>query len=550
MKRFARLYSTLDETTKTIAKVAAMADYFSTAEAADAAWAVWFLSGNRPKRLIPVRRLASWAMEIADVPPWMFEECYAAVGDLAETITLLLPAAATGADLQLDTWIEDRILPLASTSEEEQRESVTRAWRELDGVERFVFNKLITGVFRVGVSQSLVVRALAQATGIAATVLAHRLTGTWKPSREAFEQLRSAHGSDSDVSQPYPFFLAHPLEQDLESLGPPGEWQVEWKWDGIRAQVIRRDGQVFIWSRGEELVTSRFPELADAAARLPDGTVIDGEILAWREERPLPFARLQRRIGRQQLTPAIMTEIPVALVAYDLLEDDGVDVRDQPLHQRRERLEQLISAVPAHVVTTAQAHGDLFGPEPETIPAGSRLIISPVLSFPSWAGLREAHAKAQEAGAEGLMLKRRDSTYGVGRRRGVWWKWKIAPLTVDAVMMYAQAGHGRRASLHTDYTFGVWNDGELVPFAKAYSGLTDEEIRKLDAWIRRNTLEKFGPVRAVKPEQVFELGFEGIQPSTRHKSGVAVRFPRLLRWRTDKRASEADTLATLKALIE
>jgi DNA ligase-1 len=550
VKHFALLYSTLDETTKTNAKVAAMADYFSSAEAADAAWAVWFLSGNRPKRLIPVRRLAAWAMEIADVPPWMFEECYAAVGDLAETITLLLPAVETGTHLQLHTWIEARVLPLALMSEEEQRESVTRAWRELAGVERFVFNKLITGEFRVGVSQSLVVRALAQVTGIAATIIAHRLTGTWKPGREAFEQLRSAHGSDADVSQPYPFFLAHALEQGLESLGSPGEWQVEWKWDGIRAQVIRRGGQVFIWSRGEELVTSRFPEVADAAAHLPEGTVIDGEILAWHQGRPLPFARLQRRIGRQQLTPEIMTEIRVALVAYDLLEGDGVDVRDRALHERRERLEQIISEVPAHAVTTAQAHGDLFGPDADAPAAGSRLIVSPVLTSESWAGFRESYAKAQEAGAEGLMLKRRDSTYGVGRRRGAWWKWKIAPLSIDAVMMYAQAGHGRRASLHTDYTFGVWNDGELVPFAKAYSGLTDEEIGKLDAWIRRNTLEKFGPVRAVKPEQVFELGFEGIQTSARHKSGIAVRFPRVLRWRTDKRAAEADTLATLKALIE
>jgi len=549
VRRFARLFSSLDETTKTNAKVAAMADYFSTADPADAAWAVWFLSGNRPKRLIPVRRLAAWAMETADVPPWLFEECYAAVGDLAETISLLLPAGETPTDVHLHEWIESRILPLATLSEEEQRESVTRAWRELDGVERFVFNKLITGELRVGVSGSLVVRALAQATGIAATIVAHRLTGTWAPTRDAFERLLSASSVDADVSQPYPFFLAHALEQDLDSLGPVDDWQVEWKWDGIRAQVIRRGGQVFLWSRGEDLVTSRFPEVADVATHLPDGTVIDGELLAWQLDRPLPFARLQRRIGRQQLTPQILSEIPVALVAYDLLELDGDDIREQPLHWRRERLERLVSAVPAHVgVAVEEVHGDLFEPPPDT--AGARLTVSPVLTVESWDALRGAYASAHNAGAEGLMLKRRDSTYGVGRRRGAWWKWKIAPHSIDAVMMYAQAGHGRRASLHTDYTFGVWNEGELVPFAKAYIGLTDEEIRKLDAWIRRNTLEKFGPVRAVKPEQVFELGFEGIQASTRHKSGVAVRFPRMLRWRTDKRASDADTLATLKALIE
>ena len=548
MNRFARLYTALDETTRTNAKVAAMADYFSQADAADAAWAVWFLSGNRPKRLIPVRRLAAWAMEVADVPPWMFEECYAAVGDLAETITLLLPASRTRTDLQLHEWIEARILPLANSSEAEQHETVTRAWHELDGVERFVFNKLITGELRVGVSQSLVVRALSQATGIAATIIAHRLTGGWAPSREAFEQLRATNGADADISQPYPFFLGHPLEGDLDALGPVSDWQVEWKWDGIRAQVIRRGGQVFIWSRGEELVTPRFPELADAAAHLPEGTVIDGELLAWQQDRPLPFARLQRRIGRQQLTPRIKSEIPVVLLAYDLLEVDGMDIRDQPLHWRRERLEQLMSIVPTHMIT--ESHGDLFGIGHNEIFPRRQLILSPVLSVESWDTLHNVHEGAHSAGAEGLMLKHRQSAYGVGRRRGAWWKWKTVPHTVDAVMMYAQAGHGRRASLHTDYTFGVWNEGELVPFAKAYSGLTDEEIRKLDAWIRRNTLEKFGPVRAVKPEQVFELGFEGIQSSTRHKSGVAVRFPRMLRWRTDKRASEADTLATLKALIE
>ena len=548
MKRFAQLYAALDETTKTNAKVAAMADYFSRADAADAAWAVWFLSGNRPKRLIPVRRLAAWAMQVADVPPWMFEECYATVGDLAETITLLLPAAESGTGLPLNEWIERRILPLATLSEEKQFETVNGAWRELEGTERFVFNKLITGELRVGVSQSLVVRALSEATGVAGTIIAHRMMGTWSPSREAFERLRSPDGVDADISQPYPFFLAYPLEGEPDSLGLAGDWQVEWKWDGIRAQVIRRAGQVFIWSRGEELVTTRFPELAEVAAQLPDGTVIDGELLAWRDDQPLPFARLQRRISRQQLTPRIVAEIPVALVAYDLLEVEANDIRDQPLHWRRERLERILSAVPVRASTIDEFHGDLFGPE--SAGAGSKLMISPVLPIESWDDLRDAYSRAADAGAEGVMLKRRDSTYGVGRRRGAWWKWKVAPHSIDAVMMYAEPGHGRRASLHTDYTFGVWNEGELVPFAKAYSGLTDEEIRKLDAWIRRNTVEKFGPVRAVRPEQVFELGFEGIQPSPRHKSGVAVRFPRMLRWRTDKRASDADSLATLKSLIE
>jgi DNA ligase-1 len=551
VRRFARLFASLEETTKTNAKVAAMVDYFEHADAADAAWAVWFLSGNRPKRLIPVRRLASWAMELADVAPWMFEECYAAVGDLAETIALLLPAAESSTDMPLHRWIQERLLALSGANEAAQRALVTRAWRELDGIERLVHNKLITGELRVGVSQSLVVRALAQATGTPDRIVAHRLTGTWTPTGEAFERLRAADRADADVSQPYPFFLAHALEGEPESLGDVAAWQVEWKWDGIRAQVIRRGGRVFIWSRGEELVTARFPELADVAVALPNGTVIDGELLAWQDGRPLPFSRLQRRIGRQQLTPKILSEVPVAVVAYDLLELEGADVREQPLTWRRAHLETIVSQSPTPSSATPQpTPPDLFTPEPNASgPNDPRLVVSPVVVVETWDALREVYASARAAGAEGLMLKRRDSTYGVGRRRGAWWKWKVAPYSVDAVMIYAEAGHGRRASLHTDYTFAVWDDGELVPFAKAYSGLTDEEIRKLDAWIRRHTLEKFGPVRAVKPEQVFELGFEGIQPSTRHKSGVAVRFPRMLRWRTDKRASEADTLATLRALI-
>lgn len=526
MKKFARLYATIDETMRTNEKVDAMVEYFRTAEPADAAWAVWFLSGGRPKRLIPVRRLAAWAMEEAAIPEWLFGECYDAVGDLAETMSLLLPDATSTTDLPLHRWIAERLLPLASRTEAEQRASILLSWRELGGAERFIWNKLITGGFRVGVSQQLVVRALSRATGVDEAVIAHRLSGQWQPRPESFTALLAAETSDTDVSRPYPFYLAHPLEHDLESLGDPAAWQAEWKWDGIRAQVIRRNGETFIWTRGEELVTDRYPELAAAADFLPDGTVLDGEIMPWKEGRPLPFAQLQRRIGRKSLGGAILSEVPVVLIAYDLLESNRRDVRGEPLTRRRELLTDVIAA----------ARSTAFLP-------------SPVVSLTSWADARDAYTRAREMCAEGLMLKRRDSVYGVGRRKGGWWKWKVQPYTVDAVMIYAQAGHGRRASLHTDYTFAVWDDGALMPFAKAYTGLTDDEIRELDRWIRANTLEKYGPVRHVKPEQVFELGFEGIQPSPRHKSGVAVRFPRILRWRTDKTAEDADTLATLRALM-
>jgi len=528
VREFAKLFTEIDRTTRTNEKVEAMTSYFARADAADAAWAVYFLSGGRPKRLIPVRRLSSWAMELARVPEWLFDECYDAVGDLAETISLLLPPASRCVERSLHEWIEERVLPLAKQSEEAQRASIAESWSALDGAERFVWNKLITGGFRVGVSHQLVVRALSRASGVDEGTIAHRLTGHWIPTADAYRALVAPDTRDADRSRPYPFFLAYPLEGSLEELGDVREWQLEWKWDGIRAQLIRRDGQTHLWSRGDELVTARFPEIAAAAEFLPDGTVIDGEIMPWANGAPLPFAQLQRRIGRTKLGPKILADVPVVLIAYDLLELDGRDVREEPLAWRRERLATLVGEARAE----------------------SRLLLSPIVAAESWADARDAHARSREQLAEGLMLKRRDSTYGVGRRKGGWWKWKVQPFSVDAVMIYAQAGHGRRASLHTDYTFAVWRDGVLVPVAKAYSGLTDVEIRELDVWIRRNTIEKFGPVRHVHPVHVFELAFEGIQLSPRHKSGVAVRFPRILRWRRDKAISEADTLDALHTLLK
>ena len=528
MKRFAALFNELDVTTRTNEKVAAMARYFREADARDAAWAVYFLSGERVKRLIAVRKLASWAMEESGTPEWLFEESYHAVGDLAETITLLLPAARPAVDRRLHEWIEQHLLPLQRISETEQRNSVLHAWRELEPHERFVWNKLLTGGFRVGVSRSLVVRALASATGVDEATIAHRLSGAWTPDAASYLQLTSGEVSDADESRPYPFFLAYALEHELEDLGEASAWQVEWKWDGIRAQLIRRKQQTYIWSRGEELISERFPELMEAAARLPDGTVLDGEILPWRDGAPQTFAQLQKRIGRKTLGPKILSDVPVVLLVYDLLERDGRDIRSLPQHERRTMLESLIS----------------------NVWTGNRMPLSPLVPATSWEAVRAAHADSRERGAEGLMLKKCDAEYGVGRRKGPWWKWKVQPYSVDAVMIYAQAGHGRRASLYTDYTFAVWENGELVPFAKAYSGLTDEEIRRLDNWIRRSTIEKFGPVRSVKPEQVFEIAFEGIQPSPRHRSGVAVRFPRILRWRDDKKPQDADSIETLRALIK
>jgi len=526
MKAFAELFASLDETTKTSEKVEAMARYFSLVALADAAWAVFFLSGRKPRQAVPSKRLRLWARERAGVPEWLFDECYHHVGDIAETIALLLPPSLTVSDRSLADWVENHLLPLRTLPEAEQHAAAVAAWDALDARQRFVWNKLITGEFRVGVSQLLVVRALAQVSGLSADVLAHRLMGTWEPTPLFFTSLMAPADGEAAISRPYPFFLAHPLEGEPGGLGAAEDWQAEWKWDGIRAQILRRRGLSFVWSRGEELVTERYPELKSLADSLPDGTAIDGEILPWKNDQVLPFAELQKRIGRKSLGKKLLGDVPVVLMAYDLIEWAGVDVRDRPLAERREKLESL-----AHEVKH---------------PA---LLLSPRLTLEDWADLAAERRTSRDRRVEGMMLKRRSSPYRVGRVRGDWWKWKVEPYTVDAVLIYAQPGHGKRSGLFTDYTFGVWDAEKLVPVAKAYSGLTDVEIRQVDAFIRANTLEKFGPVRTVKAELVFELGFEGIQTSTRHKSGIAVRFPRMLRWRTDKKPGEADTLDRIKAML-
>jgi DNA ligase-1 len=524
MKAFAELYTALDETTKTNAKIAALERYFTVAPPEDAAWAVNFLIGRRPKRLLESRKLAQWGIEEAGVPDWLFGECISAVGDFAETIALLLPPAATSTKLPLHYWVEQRLLPMRDTDDETKRQWLVEAWREMDERQRFAWNKLITGEFRVGVSQNLVVRALAETSGVSAEAIAHRLMGDWDPTPAFWKQLLAREAPDEDASRPYPFYLAYPLEGGVEDLGTIGEWQIEWKWDGIRAQLIRRGGRTFLWSRGEELITERFPELEALGAQLSDGTVIDGEVLPWKDGAPLPFAQMQRRIGRKVLGAKILAEVPVVLVGFDLIEHGARDVREEALEWRRTQLETLA-------------------------PPDSALVLSPLVHVDSWEALRLLREESRTRKVEGFMLKRRSSPYRVGRRRGDWWKWKIDPYSVDAVLIYAQPGSGRRASLFTDYTFGIWDNGKLVPFAKAYSGLTDEEIREVDGFVRRNTIEKHGPVHAVKPELVFEVAFEGIQRSTRHRSGVAVRFPRIARWRHDKKVEEADSIDTIRALL-
>jgi DNA ligase-1 len=568
MTRFARLFATIDATTSTNAKIEAMAHYFASAPPADAAWAVFFLTGRRLKRLVPGKAIGDWAMAATGLKEWLLSECYAVVGDGAETAALILDQlpSTPSAELSLAHWVEDRILPLRQATAEHQQRQVIDWVRALGRWERFTLLKLLTGELRVGVSQTLVVRALAQASALPPTSVAARLMGDWTPSADWYATMTAPGVSAIDLSRPYPFCLASPIEHEVAGpddlarlLGLREHWQVEWKWDGIRAQLVRRGGHVHLWSRGEELITDRFPEVSEAAAALPDGTVLDGEVLAYRGDRPLPFSALQQRIGRQRQVSRKARDIPVVFMTYDILEHNAVDIRHLPQANRRELL----------VTTIASAH-PRSGPAPVSRPradallpfddhqdegggsgqAGPTLQISPLLDAASWNELARRREDSRGRGVEGLMIKRLDSPYGVGRKRGDWWKWKIDPHTIDAVLIYAQPGSGKRASLLTDYTFGVWDNGELVPVAKAYSGLTNDEIAEMDRWIRRHTVQRFGPVRHVEPVHVIELGFEAIARSTRHRSGIAVRFPRMLRWRKDKPATDADTIETLRDLLQ
>ncbi|MRJ19539.1 ATP-dependent DNA ligase [Pseudomonas haemolytica] len=543
MKAFAELYANLDATTSSNAKLAALQAYFLQAPPEDAAWAVYFLSGGRPRQLVPTRLLRDMATEAASIEPWLFEESYQSVGDLAETISLLLPESTYSSEDGLAVWLEEKLLPLRGLSRVDLAERLPALWAQLDQPSLMVCIKLITGSFRVGVSKLLVTRALAAMADLDSKRVAQRLVGytdlSNRPTAEGYLKLIAAESSDEHAQrggQPYPFFLAHGMAQPVEQfdtlLGSPADWQVEWKWDGIRAQLVKREGRLWIWSRGEELVTERFPELHSLVSGLPDGTVIDGEIVVWKDSVQ-PFALLQQRIGRKTLSKKVLEDAPVAVLAYDLLEYQGEDWRNHIQAERRTQLEQVIAACNQPV-----------------------LLPSPLLEGRTWAALATQREASRSLGVEGMMLKDRNGLYGVGRTKdmGLWWKWKVDPFSIDAVLIYAQRGHGRRASLYSDYTFAVWDgppgsERTLVPFAKAYSGLTDEEMRKVDAIVRKTTVEKFGPVSSVTPSMVFELGFEGIALSKRHKSGIAVRFPRMLRWRQDKAVDEADSLTTLQDLL-
>lgn len=537
MKAFAKLFLELDETNKTLQKVQVIKNYFNNVSDEDKMNMLALFTGRKPKRQINASLLKSYAMALAQIPEWLFEESYHVVGDLAETMSLLLPKPSLEQNKSLSEWIAE-IKSIGKLNESEKKQWLLHSLNTMDAQEKFVFIKILTGSFRVGVAQNLVIKALSEISGISTSILSHRIMGNWNPETFSYHQLVAIDDANVDISRPYPFFLAYPIQETsdadksideiLQILGDATEWQAEWKWDGIRAQIIKREQEIFIWSRGEDLATDKFPELHPFIYNLPDGAVLDGEIIAFKEGKPLPFNILQTRIGRKTLSKKRLQEHPVIFIAYDILEYDAWDIREKSQTDRRILLESIHQE-------------NIFK---------SIFHLSEIINESTWEKLAEARENSRTLLAEGLMLKRKSATYKVGRKRGDWWKWKINPLSIDAVLIYAQKGHGRRADLFTDYTFAVWdNDGKLIPFAKAYSGLTDKEIKQVDAFIKKNTIEKFGPVRTVTPQLVFEIGFEGINQSSRHKSGIAIRFPRILRWRLDKKKEEADTIETLKNLL-
>jgi DNA ligase-1 len=534
MRNFAELIRTLDSTNKTTLKVAALTEYFNLAQDKDKVWAIAILSHRRPKRPVNTTLLRTWASELANIPLWLFEESYHIVGDLAETIALIIPVSETNSEKTLSQFLEEMI-ELKAKTDEDKKQYLFENWKALNYYERFVFCKLITGSFRIGVSQKLMTRALAKATDLDEDILAYKLMGNWDPKKITFTQLILEENEEDYLSKPYPFYLAYAIENEVETLGDVEEWTAEHKWDGIRSQVIIRNDQLFVWSRGEELVTDKYPEFEAFVNTIPNGTVLDGEILPYFDNTIGTFNELQTRIGRKTVSKALLKKTPVILKSYDILEWKGKDIRDLAYSERRKILEKLFLEVTK-----------------ETIIVDFPLHLSETISFQNWDEVATERSRAREERSEGLMLKRLDSPYLVGRKKGDWWKWKVAPLTIDAVLTYAMRGHGRRTNLFTDYTFGLWDEEkkELVTFAKAYSGLTDAEFRKVDAWIKKNTLERFGPVRSVVPHHVFEIAFEGIAESKRHKSGVATRFPRILRWRQDKKIEDANTLEDLKGLIK
>jgi DNA ligase-1 len=526
LKRFTQLIQQLETSNKTNDKIAALVSYFSTADERDKPFVIAMFTGKKPRRPVPTALIRQWATELSNIPAWLFAESYHSVGDLSETIALVLPPASHTTDRKLHEWIND-LAALNGKDDAAKKDFILWAWDSLDTRERFIFNKLISGNFRIGVSNKMLVNAISKQSDTDSNKIMHSIMGKWNPADITYQELIAGAHVNTDNSWPYPFCLAYALEAEPKTLGGTDEWQAEWKWDGIRGQIVKRNGELFIWSRGEELVTDQFPELHFLKEELPDGTVIDGEILSVKDGQVQAFSILQQRLNRKTINKTQLKDAPIGFFIYDLLEYESNDIRTVQLSERRKLLEEIIAKISDTNVA----------------------ILSPVIEFDDWEQLAEIRKASRDNNSEGIMLKKLSSFYHSGRKRGDWWKWKINPYTVDTVMIYAQKGSGRRANHFTDYTFAVRDGENLITVAKAYSGLTDKEIKEVDSFVKKNAIEKFGPVRTVKPELVFEIAFEGIAESKRHKAGLALRFPRIARWRKDKVAAEINTLDDLKQLL-
>lgn len=527
MRRFTELIQQLEMSNKTNDKIAALVNYFNEADELDKPYVIAMFTGKKPKRPVNTSLIKQWAIALSGIPEWLFNESYHSVGDLSETIALVLPPADFITNRKLHEWIND-LAALTGKDDQTKKEFILNAWNSLETQERFIFNKLISGNFRIGVSNKMLVNALAKQSDTEPNKIMHSIMGKWQPAEISYQDLIAGAHVNTDNSWPYPFCLAYALEVTPASLGEPADWQAEWKWDGIRGQIVKRNGELFIWSRGEELVTDQFPELHYLLDELEDGTVLDGEILSVKDGNVQAFSILQQRLNRKTINKSQLNDAPIGFYTYDLIEYQGKDLREESLSVRRALLENVIGRLSSKAT----------------------VLLSPVITFSDWEQLAEIRKGARNINSEGIMLKKLDSLYHSGRKRGDWWKWKINPYTVDTVMIYAQKGSGRRANFFTDYTFAVRDGEKLITIAKAYSGLTDKEIKEVNSFVVKNAIEKFGPVRTVKPELVFEIAFEGIAESKRHKAGLALRFPRIARWRKDKKADEINTLEDLRQLLQ
>ncbi len=594
MIHFTRLFNELDETNHTVEQLAALERYFKAAPAADAAWALHLLIGAKAPRALKNSQLREWISTVADLPTWLVDESCETVGDIAETLALLLPDPPTvpaGGSLALHRLITERLLPLAGLGPEARRDLVVTTWRELDGAQRFIWNKLITGSFRIGVSRTQVARALGKTAGVSASVMAHRLLGFQEPTEAAFRALLAAESANENFG-PYPFQTANAIKSaepagdptieslDLfprlvgapgtgptitrpEELGSASDWQAEWLLDGLRVQVMRRGDAVLIWSQDEELLNPEFPEIAEAAQLLPDGTVLDGDLVVWPASDVCPGTRadIQQRLSHATPGAGLQRKLPVVFIAQDIIEAAEIDQRGRPLLARRRQLAEVLApAADRHRETqaTRPASGstdgsqmDLFGSPPAAAAhhAPFRFRAASLVSFGSWEQLASLRREARDHGAAGLILKRTESCYGASVETSAWWIWPIEPLRINAVLIAALPGHGNSPRAFSDYTFAVWCDDELVPFAKTGTGLTEIGFRAMDDFIRAHITGKFGPVRSVKAELVFELEFDSVQTSTRHKSGLVVRSARIHRRRPELSAAEADTLEALRLLV-